>query len=86
LNIIYFLSASCAFIVVFYFSVKYGELNTDADGKCDFRNKQQNTLVQLQELKENGNYHSTQKMNIKSVFITNTEYNSLVVFMLPENF
>lgn len=35
-------------------SVKFGELNTDADGKCDFKSNKQNALVQLQELNENG--------------------------------
>lgn len=35
-------------------SVKFGELNTDADGKCDFKSSKQNTVVQLQELNENG--------------------------------
>lgn len=35
-------------------SVKFGELNTDADGKCDFKSNKQNTDVQLQELNENG--------------------------------
>ncbi|XP_048762695.1 transmembrane 9 superfamily member 4-like isoform X1 [Ostrea edulis] len=35
-------------------SVKYGELNTDAEGRCDFKNRQKSTLVQLQELKEDG--------------------------------
>lgn len=35
-------------------SVKFGELNTDADGKCDFKSNKQNAVVQLQELNENG--------------------------------
>lgn len=35
-------------------SVKFGELNTDADGKCDFKSNKQNAIVQLQELNENG--------------------------------
>ncbi|XP_052687218.1 transmembrane 9 superfamily member 4-like [Crassostrea angulata] len=35
-------------------SVKFGELNTDADGKCDFKSNKQNAMVQLQELNENG--------------------------------
>lgn len=39
---------------VLFFSVKFGELNTDADGKCDFKSNKQNALVQLQELNENG--------------------------------
>lgn len=37
-----------------FFSVKFGELNTDADGKCDFKSNKQNAIVQLQELNENG--------------------------------
>lgn len=39
---------------VLFCSVKFGELNTDADGKCDFKSNKQNALVQLQELNENG--------------------------------
>lgn len=38
----------------FFCSVKFGELNTDADGKCDFKSNTQNAQVQLQELNENG--------------------------------
>lgn len=39
---------------VLFCSVKFGELNTDADGKCDFKSNKQNAVVQLQELNENG--------------------------------
>lgn len=39
---------------ILFFSVKFGELNTDADGKCDFKSNKQNAIVQLQELNENG--------------------------------
>ena len=35
-------------------SVKFGELNTDSEGRCDYKNQKANTVIQLQELNENG--------------------------------
>ena len=42
------------FICLLISSVKFGELNTDAEGRCDYKNQKANTVIQLQELNENG--------------------------------
>lgn len=54
-------------------SVKFGELNTDADGKCDFKSNKQNAVVQLQELNENG---KGKKYMLVSLLAIDTRFSS----------
>lgn len=56
-----------------FFSVKFGELNTDADGKCDFKSNKQNAVVQLQELNENG---KGKKCMLVSLLAIDTRFSS----------
>lgn len=57
--------------ICYFCSVKFGELNTDADGKCDFKSNKQNTDVQLQELNENG---KGKKHMLISLLATDTRF------------
>lgn len=53
--------------------MKFGELNTDADGKCDFKSNKQNAVVQLQELNENG---KDKKYMLVSLLAIDTRFSS----------